>query len=87
MHTRRTFLRRSARALAVAAVAPQIVPSGVLSLHGQPGANERLVTGHLGLGPRGRELLRRFKDVAAVCDVDQRRLASCGWNPALLSMG
>ncbi len=75
MPTRRSFLRRSARALAVAAIAPQIVPSGVLSLHGQPGANGRLVTGHIGLGPRGRELLRRFKDVAAVCDVDQRRLA------------
>ena len=59
----------------MAALAPQIVPSGVLSLHGQPGANERLVTGHIGLGPRGRELLRRFKDVAAVCDVDLRRLA------------
>jgi predicted dehydrogenase len=75
MPTRRSFLRRSARALAVAAIAPQIVPSGVLSLHGQPGANGRLVTGHIGLGPRGRELLRRFKDVGALCDVDQRRLA------------
>lgn len=75
MPSRRNFLRRSARALFAAAIAPQIVPSGVLSLHGQPGANERLVTGHIGLGPRGRELLRRFKDVAALCDVDQRRLA------------
>ncbi len=75
MPTRRTFLRRSGRALAVAAIAPQIVRSGVLSLHGQPGANGRLITGHLGLGPRGRELLRRFQNVAAVCDVDQRRLA------------
>ncbi len=75
MPNRRTFLQRTARTVAWVAVAPQIVRSGVLPLHGQPGINESIVTGHIGLGPRGRELLPRFKHVAAVCDVDQRRLA------------
>jgi len=46
----------------------------VLVLDGKPGVSGRIVTGHIGLGTRGGELVNRFKHVAAVCDVDQRRL-------------
>ncbi|MBI1176799.1 hypothetical protein GC207_05095 [bacterium] len=72
--SRRAFLKRTGPLIAGAAIGPQIIPAGVLAFDGRPGANDRIVTGHIGLGMRGRDLLRRFKHVGAVCDVDQRRL-------------
>ena len=62
------------RFLALAAF-PLILPSGALGQPGRPGANERLVTGHIGIGARGRALLERLHaGAAAVCDVDQFHL-------------
>jgi len=67
--SRRSFLAKSA------AVAPMILSSGVLAAHGKPGANDRIVTGHIGVGGMGRHHLGDFLDnVAAICDVDSARL-------------
>ena len=32
---------------------PALIPSGVLAAAGRPGANERLVVGHIGVGGMG----------------------------------
>ena len=68
--TRRGFLARCA-----GAAAPLVLPSGVLGLHGRAGANDRIVTGHIGLGYRGRILLERLHPgAAALCEVDLLQL-------------
>lgn len=68
--SRRTFLRQTA------AVAPMILGSGILAANGQPGANDRIVTGHIGVGGMGTHHLGDFLDnVGAICDVDQDHLA------------
>ncbi len=81
---RRSFLKTSAAALGATAFGlPQILPSGVLAAAGQPGANDRLIVGHIGVGGRGGGLLQEMMglvlrgraNVAAVCDADERRLA------------
>lgn len=70
--TRRNFLKRSA----AAAIAPMILPTGVLAAPGRPGANERLVLGHIGLGGMGSGHLRGLSHLAgAICDVDHNHLA------------
>ena len=66
-----------------AAGAAYVIPSGVLAAPGKAGANDRLTVAHLGVGGMGgghlgmslnfRKLAQL--DIAAVCDVDQRRLA------------
>jgi len=67
--TRRSFLAKTA------AVAPMVLASGVIGAKGQPGANDRIVTGHIGIGGMGRHHLGAFLDnVAVMCDVDQARL-------------
>ncbi len=80
---RRTFLKAAGSAAAVGAVAvPQIIPSGVLATPNRPGANERITFGHIGVGGMGghhlRDIVSRVgrgqTNVAAVCDVDDRRL-------------
>ena len=64
--TRRQFLSASAALISF----PTIIPSRAF------GANERVVTGHVGVGGRGLENLRAFsKNAAAVCDVDKKHLA------------
>ena len=68
--TRRNFLSAGA----TAAVAPMILPSGVLAAKGRPGANDKLVIGIIGCGGQGGahlNFLSGRKDVhlAAVCDV------------------
>lgn len=72
---RRRFLRRSAQALA-AATAPAVFPRGFLAA---ASPNEKVVTGHIGVGGMGTGHLNFFRGVAgAVCDVDenhQRRAA------------
>ena len=71
--TRRQFLSQTASVAATALAAPWIIPSSAF------GANERIVTGHIGVGGRGNENLGPFMKVAqpaAVCDVDKKRLAS-----------
>ena len=66
--TRRDFLKTAAAATA----APMYVPSTAF------GANERIVTGHIGTGGQGRGdmfgFLGRGARVAAICDVDQAHL-------------
>ena len=77
--TRRQFLVRTGTALAV----PYFIPSGVLAAPGQPGANERLTVAHIGVGGMGNlhlSNMKRFREeglvnVAAACDVDEKRLA------------
>ena len=78
---RRDFLATTAAAAAV----PYLVPSGVLATPGRPGANERITVGHIGIGGMGRGHLGRDlkfanelgqTNVAAVCDVDEKRLAA-----------
>lgn len=57
--------------LAGAAVAPMILPSGVLAANGKPGANDRIVTGHIGVGGKGSGHIRSIPEhVGAICDVD-----------------
>jgi len=70
---RRSFLATSA-AGAASVAAPYFVPASAF------GANERIVTGHIGVGGQGRGNLGRFMgkstvQAAAVCDVDAGRAA------------
>jgi len=69
--TRRQFLA-TASAAAGAMAAPYFVPATAF------GANERIVTGHIGMGGQGRGNLSGFMgkaSPAAVCDVDKNHLA------------
>jgi len=66
--TRRDFLKTTAAAGAIAA-APMILPSTVW------GANERIHTGHIGLGGQGNSNFRALANHAvALCDVDSGHL-------------
>jgi predicted dehydrogenase len=75
---RRQFLQRSATAVG----ALTLIPSGVLAAPGRPGASERFVLGHIGVGGMGmthvQNMLRFQKDgkvrIAAVCDADENRM-------------
>jgi predicted dehydrogenase len=73
---RREFLRAgSAAALSL----PLFVPRHVLGLAGQPGANEQIVVGIVGMGVRGDQLALNVPPsgrVAAVCDADARKTAA-----------
>jgi predicted dehydrogenase len=68
--SRRQFLVAATTTLA----APYIIPSRAF------GANDRIVTGHIGVGGQGTSNLKAFLSkgvsVAALCDVDSKRLAS-----------
>jgi len=55
--SRRQFLKHSALAASGVAI-PYLVPSGVLAAAGQPGANDRVGVGVIGMGRRAGELLR-----------------------------
>jgi predicted dehydrogenase len=76
---RRRFLQASSAALATA----HWIPSGVLARADRPGANHRLVVGVIGVGGMGTVHLNNMLQfqaegkarVAAVCDVDESRLA------------
>ena len=70
--SRRAFLAASASAV----VTPMILPQGVLAAPGRPGANDRIVTGHIGVGGRGSTHVNALKNqIAAVCDVDDDHIA------------
>jgi hypothetical protein len=68
--SRRQFLTSSAALLAV----PYIIPRSVF------GANERIITGHVGLGGQGGSNLKNIMKLstlaepAALCDVDRNHL-------------
>ncbi|MDX1944481.1 MAG: Gfo/Idh/MocA family oxidoreductase [Pirellulaceae bacterium] len=67
--SRRRFLQTSAAASAALAL-PYYVPSRAF------GANERIVTGHIGVGAQGKSNLSKFlANAGAVCDVDSARAA------------
>lgn len=71
--TRRQFLAQTTTAAAATIAAPWIIPSSAF------GANERIVTGHIGVGGQGGGNLGAFLRLAspaAVCDVDSKRLAA-----------
>lgn len=75
--SRRSFLGRSSLLLAGAAL-PQILPSGVLAANGQPGANDRIGIGFIGMGRQASGLLRGVERlpvgrVVAVADVNLPR--------------
>ncbi len=69
--SRRRFLTRCA-SLGAALSAPAIFPRGFL---GAASPNERIVTGHIGLGGMGSGHLNFFRDMCgALCDVDEVHL-------------
>ncbi len=76
---RRQFLATMGAAIS----APYIIPSGVLAASGEPGANDRVAVALIGAGGRGRSLMNWIRtskiadqaQCAAVCDVDEKRLA------------
>jgi predicted dehydrogenase len=52
-----------------------ILSSGVLAANGRPGANDRIVTGHIGVGGKGSGHLRSIPEhVGALCDVDAHQV-------------
>jgi predicted dehydrogenase len=75
--SRRQFLRRSGW-LVAAAACPQILPSGILAANGQPGANDRIGIGFIGMGRQATFLLQQLTRlpearVVAVADVNLNR--------------
>ncbi len=69
---RREFLKRAAAASGIAA--PYVITSTALGGEGRPPASERVVTGYIGVGPRGllnvrEQLSCPQAQVVAVCDV------------------
>lgn len=67
--------RRRFLAMAAMAAGPLLLPGGALARAGRPGANDRLVLGHIGIGAQGLALLRRSPHaIGAVCDVDPARM-------------
>lgn len=55
--SRRQFLRRGAAATAAGVVLPTLIPRGVLAAPGQPGANEKIGVGFIGIGRQASGLL------------------------------
>ncbi len=53
-----------------------ILSSGVLGAPGRPGANSRIITGHIGVGGKGQGHIRSMvENVGALCDVDSEQAA------------
>jgi predicted dehydrogenase len=81
---RRTFLKTAGAVVAAGTAigGPQVIPQGALAAEGKPGANDRLTFGHIGVGGMGGYHLHDMKsrmdrgevNIAAVCDVDDKRL-------------
>ena len=57
-----------------AASAPMVVREGVIGMHGKPGANDRIIYAHIGVGGMGSSHI--VADAAALCDVDANHLAA-----------
>jgi predicted dehydrogenase len=80
--SRRSFLKSSVALTGGLLGFPQLIPSSVLAAPGRPGANERFVVAHIGVGGMGMTHLNnmlRFQQegkvrLAAVCDCDDNRL-------------
>ncbi|MBC8876747.1 MAG: Gfo/Idh/MocA family oxidoreductase [Planctomycetes bacterium] len=74
----RTSRRRFLAGAAGAVAAPYFVPGSVLGMNGRAPANDRIRTGHIGLGGRGSGLVSGFMgdpatQVMAVCDPYQSK--------------
>jgi len=72
--TRRSFIRKAA----ILAGMPTIIPASVLGQNGNVAPSNRIVVGGIGLGPRGREVLKSFLSQAdvqfvAIADVQKAR--------------
>jgi glucose-fructose oxidoreductase len=63
--TRRSLLK----SMAVVVASPYVVQSAALGNADTPSASERVTLGHIGVGVRGSELLRRFQDCKGVQSV------------------
>jgi len=80
--SRRRFLARAALATGASFGFPCLIPPGVLAAPGRPGANDRIRTGHIGVGGMGGYHLSFIRDhpglatCVAVADVDKNRLAN-----------
>jgi predicted dehydrogenase len=74
--SRRTFLRQAGMALAGVATTPAWFTQGHLLAHPSVlGSNERIQTGHIGVGNQGRGNLKKLiQHAVAVCEVDKDRL-------------
>jgi predicted dehydrogenase len=75
--SRRQFLAAAAGAAAAAWAGPLVLPSGVLARAGQPGANDRVALGYIGVGRRAGQLTGIPADavVIAISDVNKPRMA------------
>ncbi len=69
--SRRSFLNKTALTGAAIAV-PTIIPRHVMAAPGRPGANDRILTGHIGVGGMGRSHIRNHS--VAICEVDQNHM-------------
>jgi predicted dehydrogenase len=74
MSTDGKVTRRQALAGTAAFAIPAIVPSGVIGKPGRPGANDRIVIANIGVGGMGSNHIP--PDSAALCDVDDNRIAA-----------
>jgi len=85
---RRTLLKAGGALTGGILGLPYLVSRRVLAAAGRPGANDRLTFAHIGVGGMGtyhlRNMVERMKkgqvNVAAVCDVDESRLAEASRN-------
>ncbi len=73
---RRSFLKGGLIAGLAGVSAPMVLPSGVLAANGNPGANDRIVVGSIGVGAMGSGIIQHLTSyenvrVAAVADVDK----------------
>lgn len=73
--SRRVFLRQGSLAATGTVAVPYLVPSGILGADAQPGPNERIGVGYIGVGRRGNQLMGLPPDgqIVAVCDLDRTR--------------
>lgn len=69
--SRRSFLNKTALTGAAITV-PTIIPRHVLAAPGRPGANDRILTGHIGVGGMGRGHIRNHS--VAICEVDENHM-------------
>src|SRR6476660_4221006 len=64
---RREFLSTTAKTLAAGAIgAPLVIPRSVLAAPGQPGANDRIRVGAIGVGGRATLLLQQLPESAQI---------------------
>ena len=78
--SRRSFIQRTSAGVFALTSAPMFVPASVLGKEGKTAANDRILVGCIGVGPRGTDNLREFLknpacQVVALCDVKSDVLA------------